>query len=120
MAASSPPEVCGSWASVTTAGATSLPSSRAGPTKRRLLAAPPVSTPAAARSSAPGRAGHLEAVAQQAEPGDVGRAPDAGRDERLGGRPVERSHLGDRAIQIVGRCLALAAAAHQEAGPEPL
>ncbi len=62
--------------------------SSAGAVNRRLCAAPPVSTPARARSSAPGSAGsargvehearigrprHLEAVAQQPEPRDVGR-----------------------------------------------
>ena len=32
-----------------------------------------------------GGAGHLEAVAEQAEAGDVGRGADPGRDERLRG-----------------------------------
>ena len=45
-AASSPPEVCGSWARVTSSGATTFADLRAGRTKRRLWAAPPVSTPA--------------------------------------------------------------------------
>jgi hypothetical protein len=97
-----------------------------------LCAAPPVSTPAAARSSAPGsagraaasnvelgsgRAGHLEAVAQQAEPGDVGRTRTPAATSDLGRGPVERSHLVDRAVEIVGRRLALAATADQDPVP---
>ena len=55
-AASRPPEVCGSWASVTRSVGTPAATSSDPATKRRLWAAPPVSTPAAGERRARRRA----------------------------------------------------------------
>ena len=103
-----------------------------GAANRRLWAAPPVSTPARASSSAPSsggqrcgieheprprRARHLEPVAEEAEARDVGRAADAVRDEHLRCGAIERPHLVDRRASRVGRA-ALAAAADEQAGAE--
>ena len=115
-AARSPPLVWGSWASVTSSGDTEGPSASSAATKRRLCAAPPVSTPARASSSAPSsdrqggriehelyarRPRHLQPVAEQAEAGHVGRAPDASLDEDLGRGPIQPPHLGDRRGEVV-------------------
>ena len=134
-AASSPPDVCGSWASATSAGGD------IGADVERRRREPAVVGRAAGLDAGRGEleraverrqrrriedepsaggACHLEAVAEEPEPGDVGRAPDAVRDEHLGRGPVERPHLLDRGLEVGVRRPAAAPPAHEQAGPEPL
>ena len=99
-------------------------------TKRRLCAAPPVSTPARASSSAPASAGSASASntsrAPEAraisspwpsspKPVTSVAAVDALGDEDLGGRPVQGPHLLDGRGQVVLLRPALPRAAHQHA-----
>ena len=88
IAASRPPEVCGSWASATSSGATPSPTVSAGAVNRRLCARRRSRRrPARGRArreggerggiehqARPGGASHLQAVPQEPEPGHVGRA----------------------------------------------
>ena len=114
-AASSPPDVCGSWASVmllvrdvrrdversrdvaAVVGRAAGLDARGGEVQRpgerrqpgRLEDEP-----------GPGGARHLEPVAEEAEAGHVGRRPDAARDERLRRGAIEPSHAVDRGRQV--------------------
>ena len=111
------------------------PTVSAGAVNRRLWPAPPVSTPARARSSAPSSAGSAAAS-------NTSRAPEARAisrpcpsrpkpvtsvaprmpwlDEDLGRGAVERAHLVDRGLEVRVARQALAPAAHEEPRAEPL
>ncbi len=64
--------------------------------------------------------GHLQAVPQQAEAGDVGGPRQAVRDESLRGRAVQRAHLVDRSGEVRRSGPALAPATDEEPRPEAL
>ena len=96
-AARSPPDVCGSWARTMSSAGTSSPRRSAGRTKRRLWAAPPVSTPARATARAPGRAGSAGGLEHEPRPGrarHLEAVPRAARTRSRRSRPRFRSRRG--------------------------
>ena len=134
-AASNPPLVWGSWASVTMAG--SMPSA----TRKGIRHEAPVVRRAAGLHAGrgqlqrarqgrqrrrledetrAGRPSHLEAVAQQPEAGHVRRGPDAVGDEHLGRRPIEGSHLLDGRGKVRLARPTLARPRDQDTGPQSL
>ncbi len=135
MAASSPPEVCGSWASVTSSGATPSAIGQRGqhePPVVRGTAGLDAGRGQVERAverregggiedeAGAGRARHLEPMAEEAEAGHVGGGGHPVCDEHLGRGAVERAHLVDRGSEMVGRGTALTGARHEHACAEPL
>ncbi len=123
-AARSPPFVCASASTTGQVGASPSATRRWGVTQRRFAFEPPGTTSFAARSWTPvedpdgaraqaqpdaGAVRHLPAVAEEAEPGDVGERVDgAALGEDLARRAVERRHeLGDPLDERGARELAL-------------